>query len=86
MESMAKCVPSISTTVSGIPELIDDEETGLLVPEKDPVALADAMERLIKNPDYATQMGLAGRAKVSNEFNVYNSAERLAKLFQHYIQ
>ena len=86
MESMAKCVPSISTYVSGVPELIDDQETGLLVPEKDAEALADAMQKLIDDPAYAVNMGLAGRAKVSSEFNVYNSADKLAKLFQHYIR
>ena len=50
VEAMAMEVPVVSTFVAGIPELIEDGRTGSLVPEKDPAALATAIERLMRDP------------------------------------
>jgi glycosyltransferase involved in cell wall biosynthesis len=85
MEAMAMGVPAISTTVSGIPELIDHEKTGLLVPEKDAEALANAIQRLLENRGYAIQLGIAGRETVNNEFNIHQTAEQLVGLFETYL-
>src|SRR4029077_2959552 len=51
MEALAMEVPAISTSISGIGELVQDEKTGLLVPERDPIALANAITRLQRNPE-----------------------------------
>jgi glycosyltransferase involved in cell wall biosynthesis len=63
-EAMAMKLPVVSTYVAGIPELIQDGRNGLLVAEKDPDALADAMERLMADPELRRQLGERGRETV----------------------
>ena len=77
MEAMAAGVPVVSTRVSGIPELIRDRRTGLLAPQKDAAALAEALERLRRDPDLASRLGASGRAHVLQRFNLLESAARL---------
>ncbi|MGH7718292.1 MAG: glycosyltransferase family 4 protein, partial [Gemmatimonadaceae bacterium] len=55
--------PAVSTTTGGIPEVVVDGETGLLVEPDDPAALADAMAYLLDHPDVAARMGAAGRQR-----------------------
>jgi len=63
-------VPVISTEVSGIPELVEHMESGILVPEKNSTALADAIELLLSGPDLRSRFGEKGRAKVLNQFTL----------------
>lgn len=70
MESMAMGIPSISTRLSGIPELIEDGVSGLLVEPGDPAALADAMERLVTDPGLAARLGAAGRMRTAADFSL----------------
>lgn len=81
MEAMAMGLPVISTPVAGIPELIIHGQTGLLVPQRDPKALAEAILQLYKNPDLGKELGIQARQKVEKEFNRKNSGEQLASLF-----
>jgi len=81
MEAAACGVPVVSTTVSGIPELVDSGVNGILVPPRDACALAEALERLARDPELRTRMGRRGREKVLREFNLAANAERLASLF-----
>lgn len=82
MESMAMEVPTISTTVSGIPELIDHEVNGLLVPERDADALADAIERLLTDHDLAIKLGQDGRRKIIEAFNIDRTSQQLVDIFK----
>lgn len=82
MEAMATGVPVIASRLSGIPELVQDGCCGLLVPPRDSVALADAMERLARDPQLRQAMGVAGHKKVMAEFNRELNAERLLKLIE----
>lgn len=84
MESMANARPTISTDLSGIPELIESEVSGLLVPEKDAAALADAIERVLDDPDLAKRLAAGARETMETEFNLYLNAERLRDLFDKY--
>jgi len=68
-EAMAVGTPVVATAIAGIPELIDDEQNGLLVPQRDPVRLADALERLHREPATAARLGAAGRSKVERIWN-----------------
>jgi glycosyltransferase involved in cell wall biosynthesis len=86
MEAMAMGVPSVSTFVSGIPELIDDGVSGLLVPEKDAVALADALERVLHDAALAARLGEAAREKVLAQFDIHQSADQLGDLFERRIK
>jgi colanic acid/amylovoran biosynthesis glycosyltransferase len=82
LEAMALGTPCVSTDVTGIPEVLRDGETGLMVPQRDPAALADAIERLLADPEL--RVGLAGRARrlVEAEFDVHRNAARLREAFQ----
>lgn len=81
MEAMAMELPVVSTSVSGIPELVVDGICGLVVPQRDAVALADALERLLGDVGLRERLGRAGRRKVLEEFDVDRSAAQLARLF-----
>ena len=85
MEAMAMEIPTVSTYVSGIPELIEDGHSGLLVKEKDAEALADALQRLLEDDELRTRLGKNGRQKVIEEFNIDRSAAQLATLFERYL-
>jgi glycosyltransferase involved in cell wall biosynthesis len=69
VEAMSMRVPVISTDISGIPELIDHDINGLLVPEKNAEAMADAIERLLLNPELRQQLADAGRDRVCKDFD-----------------
>jgi glycosyltransferase involved in cell wall biosynthesis len=85
MEAMAMEIPTVSTYVSGIPELIKDGQSGLLVREKDHVALADALQRLIEDKDLRMMLGKNGRQRVLQDFNIHKNADQLAALFERYV-
>jgi len=71
MEAMAAGLPVVSTLHSGIPELVSDGESGLLVPERDPGALAAAIERLIGEEDLGRRLAAGGRTKIERDFNAH---------------
>jgi glycosyltransferase involved in cell wall biosynthesis len=60
---------------------VEDGESGLLVPERDPVALAEAMERLASDPALAERLAAAGRRAVEERFDRRRNVARLAALF-----
>src|SRR5262249_25564180 len=60
LEAMARGLPVAATRVGGNPEVVLDGETGLLVPPRDPAALAAAMLHLLRHPDQSRRMGRAG--------------------------
>jgi len=70
LEAMALSRPVVASAVGGIPEMIDDGRTGLLVPPHDPGALAAAIVKLIENPDLAARIGRAGHDLVHERFCV----------------
>ena len=81
LEAMAKGLPVVTTTVTGGPEIVAAEETGLLVPPGDPAGLAAALQRLIDDPDLALRMGRRGRQRAEALFDLKTSSETLAALF-----
>jgi glycosyltransferase involved in cell wall biosynthesis len=81
IEAMSSAVPVIASDLSGIPELVEDGRSGLLVPAGDVRRLAGALRRLAEDPALAAQLGAAGRAVVEADFDVHRSAERLVELF-----
>lgn len=80
MEAMAHGIPVVSTVTGGIPELVTDRSTGLLVQPGDAEALAAALEFLVAEPERVEAMRLAARARVIDEFDCTVSAERLLNL------
>ena len=81
LEAMALGTPCVSTAVTGIPEAVRDGETGLLVPEHDPAALADAMERLLADANLRTRLAANARQLIEAEFDLHRNAARLREVF-----
>jgi glycosyltransferase involved in cell wall biosynthesis len=81
LEAMAMEVPVVSTRVAGIPEPIQDGQTGRLVPEKDPAALAGVIEELRGDPARRRALGIAGRALVQERFDRSRSIHELVEIF-----
>lgn len=82
MEALACGVPVVTTRLSGIPELVADGETGLLAEPGDVAGLADALERVLAEPDAARARAVRGRAKVEQEFDIQASSARIAELLR----
>lgn len=80
MEAMASGLPVVTTTVGGISELVEDEVNGFLLRPGDPVDLADALNRLIDDPELRARFGAAGSEKVAAEFRSAAEAARLGNL------
>jgi len=85
IEAMAMGLPAVSTRVSGIPELIEHEHTGLLVAEKDEQALAAALGRLLDNEPLRLRLGQAGRQRVEQEYTLDKNTEKLLRIFKRYL-
>ena len=75
LDAMACGKPIVATTAGGMPEVVNDGATGLLVPPRDHQAMAEAIVKLLTNPDLRARMGAAGLARVRAKF----SAERMVQ-------
>jgi glycosyltransferase involved in cell wall biosynthesis len=82
MEALAAERAVVASRVSGIPELVVDGATGLLVEPGDATALADAIERLLDDPTLRSTLGRAGRRKVLEEFDLARNTALLAERFR----
>lgn len=80
IEAMASGLPVIATGISGIPELVRHDVSGLLVPPRDPVAIADAVERLAGDAGLRARLVRAGRQTVEEEFDLQSNAAHLLEL------
>jgi colanic acid/amylovoran biosynthesis glycosyltransferase len=77
LEGMALGTPCVATPVTGIPEAVRPEHTGLLTPPGDPAALAKALARLLDDADLRVRLATNARALVESEFDVRQTSERL---------
>lgn len=81
VEAMSMGLPVVSTTISGIPELVEHESNGLLVPPRDVPALAHALATLLTNVDQRRELGDAAHRAVTERFDLAQNAARLEALF-----
>jgi glycosyltransferase involved in cell wall biosynthesis len=81
IEGMAAGRPVIATNGGGIPEIVVDQVTGLLVPMNDARALAEAMASLLRNPKKARAMGARGRRRVNDLFTIERSAKAVEQVY-----
>ena len=81
MEALMHRLPVVSTNVCGIPEVIINNETGLLVQERDPLALAGAIRKVINNRSAALEMAEKGRELVLKKFDPATNHGRIFDLF-----
>jgi glycosyltransferase involved in cell wall biosynthesis len=82
MEAMAMELPCVATWITGIPEIIETDVEGLLVPPASASAIADAVTRLIEDPEGARRLGIAARRKVLAKYHLGPNVERLAQEFR----
>jgi glycosyltransferase involved in cell wall biosynthesis len=83
LEAMAVGRPVIGSRVGGIPEMVVDAETGLLVPPSSPTTLADAIERLVNDPLLREQMSRAARARAGTAFGMRAHASALEAYYDN---
>ncbi len=81
MEALAMEIPVVASRIMGVPELVEDGVSGLLVPPGEPRALADALRELLGDPERRAAMGRAGRARIVADFDARGSARQLEDLF-----
>jgi alpha-maltose-1-phosphate synthase len=82
LEAMACERPVVASAVGGIPEVVVPGKTGLLVPPADPRALADALNRVLRDRDMAQAMGLAGRRRALDHFSWSSIAAKTRRMYE----
>lgn len=82
VEAASQRLACVSTQVSGVPELLTHEETGLVLPAEDAAALALALERLVRDPALRMQLGDAAERRVRDHFDYRSSVDQLKILFE----
>ncbi len=82
MEAMASGLPAVSTRIAGIPDLVEDDVSGLLVEPRDANALAAALERLLTDAPLAARLARGGRERVLERFDLRTCLEPLFALFR----
>jgi glycosyltransferase involved in cell wall biosynthesis len=82
LEAMALGTPCAATDVTGIPELVWNEETGLLVPSRDVRELAGALGRLLSDPSLRVRLARQARSLIEREFDIHRNSSLLRELFR----
>ena len=81
VEAMALGTPVVSTNVVGIPELVCDDDTGLLVPQRTPDRLADALQRLLESPHLQVRLSHNARERIERDFDIHKTSGAMRALF-----
>jgi glycosyltransferase involved in cell wall biosynthesis len=81
MEAMMSGIPVVATSISGIPELVRDGDTGWLVPPEAVTELADALTQIYRDPSEAQRRAALGQKWVMQEFELSSNVRKLASLF-----
>jgi len=81
LEAMALGTPCVATSVTGIPDVIRNEETGLLVPERQPDALASALKAMLMDVDLQVGIACAARSVIEAKFEIHRNAAALRDFF-----
>jgi glycosyltransferase involved in cell wall biosynthesis len=82
LEAMASARPVVSTHLAGIPELVVERETGMLVPPGDSTALTQALEQLLRDPELRLRFGHAGRARIEQHFRIEQTIAPLLEMLE----
>jgi glycosyltransferase involved in cell wall biosynthesis len=86
IEAMAASKPVVATNGGGVPEIVLDGQTGLLVPMGDPAAMANAIRWMIDNPNSAAEMGWKGRRRVEENFTIEKTVTRVEAVLSGLLQ
>lgn len=82
LEYMAAGLPVVATSVGGVPEILENEGNGLLIPPENPGALSTALLRLLQDEEMRKRLGRAGRERVLTQFNFASVMARLKQLYK----
>jgi glycosyltransferase involved in cell wall biosynthesis len=83
LEAMSCGLPVIASNTGGLPEIVENEVTGLLVPPQDPQALVHAIHRLLDDEILRNRLGVAARAKVEMQYSLAAVLPKMLDLYQH---
>jgi glycosyltransferase involved in cell wall biosynthesis len=81
IEALAAGLPVVASRAGGIPEIITDRETGLLIPTQDSSALCNALLQCLRHPDWAKTLGAHGQSKVRTHFDIETTARANEALY-----
>ena len=81
LEALASGTPVVATTAGGLPQAITDGGNGRLVPERDPSALAAALEGIWRSPDHGAALGATARDRVAHAHSWRTTAERMVEAY-----
>jgi len=82
IEAMACGIPVVATSAGGVFSLIENGKTGILVPKKDPDALASQLERVLDDPELAAELARKGRERVAAQFGIEAAARRAMDVYE----
>jgi glycosyltransferase involved in cell wall biosynthesis len=82
VEASSCSIPVVASDVGGLPEVIEDQVTGILVPPKDVARLSKALDDLISSPEKRLSMGINGRKKVEQEYNWEENVNRMLAIYE----
>jgi glycosyltransferase involved in cell wall biosynthesis len=82
-QAMSRGLPVVATAVGGVPELVEDGVTGLLVPPKDPTALADALARVLHDRHQGDALGAAGLVRIAALFHLDTMRWNVERAYDH---
>lgn len=85
IESMACECPVVASDADGFREVIEDGKTGFIVPRKDYMAAADAIQKFIDNPQLIESMGKAGREKVCSKYRWEDNVEKMISIYRELV-
>jgi glycosyltransferase involved in cell wall biosynthesis len=86
IEAMAEQKPVVATNGGGVPEIVEDGITGILVPMGDAAGMAEALTYLLANPEAAAQMGRNGRARVAAHFTIQRTARKVEAVYREVLR
>lgn len=82
LEAMAHGIPTVSTPVGGVPQVIEDSVDGFLFPVDDENRLSEIIDQLLESPELRKRIGSAGRAKIAARFDIEASVRQLVSLYE----
>ena len=85
LEAAACGRPTVASLVGGVPEVVEDGVTGLLVPPEDPRTLAEAIMQMIRTPELCAAMGEAARRRVEDRYDWEQSLDSMAELYERVV-
>ena len=84
-EAMAAGLPIVASEVGGVPEILQNEQTGILIPPADPSRLVDACLRLLRDEELSDRIRISARKIVKERFNIRKQAESLSNLYSQVV-